>query len=295
MLFFRIFLALTLCFTSLSNTVNGVVPGDTFTPDTFPIIKAAPKPLRCVRIASFNIRCADVNGVQIKDRADLVLKQICDIAPDSVGMQEVTGDWLKQIRRIPGYETVGEGRDGRGSEGCQILYNKLRYTCLETKTFWLSETPDEMSFGWDAACRRICTYAVLKNRLTGDVYAHVNTHFDHRGKVAVVKEAQMVSALIEEKFGEIPVVFTADLNATPESEPYRIMTERLADARLIAARAESFGTFHGLSPQTHADYYIDFVLCRADTEVLNYRTVTAGESGMFVSDHFPIYADLRFA
>ena len=36
------------------------------------------------------------------------------------------------------------------------------------------------------------------------------------------------------------------------------------------------------------------VLCSDDFSVEAYRTVTKGFSGRFTSDHFPIYADLKF-
>ena len=270
-------------------------PADTFTPGTFPIIEVGQRPDGAVRVASFNVRCSDVNGVPMKERRTIVLKQIADIEPDSIGMQEVTSAWLRKLEKIPGYAVVGEGRDGEDyGESNVILYNKLRYKCLDSGTFWLSETPDEPSFGWDAACRRVCTYVLLQNRLTGETYAHVNSHFDHKGKEAVVNEAQMVHDFICDKFSGVSVVFTADLNSKPDSEPYRIMTESLSDTRLCADDVQTYGTFHAAKPETHAQHYIDYVLCDPQTKALCYRTVTAGECGRFVSDHFPIYADLQF-
>ena len=222
-------------------------------------------------------------------------KTICDLYPDSAGLQEVTDDWLRSLEKIPGTALVGEGRDGDGrGEGCYILYNSNKWKCLDSGTFWLSETPDVPSFGWDAACRRVCTWALLQNRVTGEQYAHVNSHFDHKGRIAVVEEAKMVVDFINTHFGDVPVVFTADLNATPESESYRIMTQTLSDARLNAEEKQEYGTFHGTHPETHADYYIDCILTGSGTQVKSYRTVTVGVNGRFVSDHFPIYADLRF-
>lgn len=295
MFFYRIILSLILCFAAISAQVNGQIPADTYTPDTFPIIRQTIRTPGAKRIVSFNIRCADVNGVPQKKRTDIVCKAICDLMPDSAGLQEVTDEWVASLKEIRGCALVGEGRDGNGhGEGCYILYNSNVWKCLDSGTFWLSETPDVPSFGWDADCRRVCTWALLQNRVTGEQYAHVNTHFDHKGRIAVVEEAKMVNAFIDAHFDGIPVVFTADLNATPESESYRIMTEHLSDARLNAEKKQEYGTFHGTHPETHADYYIDYILTAGSTRVLNYRTVTVGVNGRFVSDHFPIYADLRF-
>lgn len=295
MFFYRIVLSLILCFAALSAQISGDVPADTYAPDTFPIIRQSCKARDCVRVVSFNVRCTDVNGVPQKERADVVRKTICDLAPDSAGLQEVTEAWVKDLKKIPGCAMVGEAREGGGrGEGCYILYNSLKWKCLDSGTFWLSETPDTPSLGWDAACKRVCTWAKLRNRLTGETYVHVNSHFDHKGRVAVTEEAKMVSAFIGENFGDLPVVFTADLNAKPDSESYRIMTESLADARLCAADKQEYGTFHGTHPETMADYYIDYVLTGPGAEAAVYRTVTVGVNGRFVSDHFPIYADVRF-
>ena len=41
------------------------------------------------------------------------------------------------------------------------------------------------------------------------------------------------------------------------------------------------------------DYIIDYVLYAGAWEPVHYRTVTVGIDGRFVSDHFPIYADMK--
>ena len=38
---------------------------------------------------------------------------------------------------------------------------------------------------------------------------------------------------------------------------------------------------------------IDYILCSDDFHPTVFKTVTAGIDGRFVSDHFPIYADLE--
>ena len=123
-------------------------------------------------------------------------------------------------------------------------------------------------------------------------YVHVNTHFDFRGEVAMPKEAEQITAFLAERFADVPIVFTADMNATPNSVPYRIMTQALTDTRLAAPDSQSFGTYHDAQPERYADEIIDYVLCSRDVTPLTYRTVTEGVNGRFVSDHFPIYADV---
>ena len=289
----RLFALLIALFT-LYGANHGMTDGDVYTPDTFPIIEAEPQAKGTVRVMSFNIRCEDVNGTEMKYRIPLIPAQVNEIRPDSFGVQECTAAWRSALQALlPEYAGVGEARDGNGQgESCTIYYLRAKYRLLDSGTFWLSETPDRVSRGWDAACNRVCTWAVLKNRLTGETYVHVNSHFDHRGATAVVKAGEMVNAFIAERFPDLPVVFTADLNARVGSPSYNVMTEHLVNASMTAEDSVRYGTFHACHPETHGNHEIDFILCSQDIAVKTYRTVTAGIDGRFVSDHFPIYADV---
>lgn len=281
---------------TLSALLAAVFPyTDTFTPDTFPIIGIDEKADGAVRIMSYNIRGADVNGTNASRRRLIALEEILRVSPDSLGVQEAKPMWMFWLRLLPGYGIVGKGRDGFGrGEHCPVLYNRRKYKLVDSDTFWLSETPDEVSFGWDADCRRVCTWAVLENRQDGTRYVHVNTHFDHVGEVAVEQSAKMIVSLIAERFSDLPIVFTADLNAKPNSASYRIMTQALTDTRLASPDSKSLPyTYHDGKPEKETDWLIDYILCSADVTPLTYRTVTEGVNGRVVSDHFPIYADVQ--
>ncbi len=290
-----LFLAISAAFGTLFPYADAYKPGD------FPIIGIDEKADGAVRVMSFNVRCKDVNGVPASSRRMLALEQILRAEPDSLGVQEATPAWMFWLRQMPQYGIVGECRDGKGrGEACPVLYNREKYRLIDHDTFWLSETPDEVSYGWDAACRRTCTWVLLENKRDGTRYAHVNTHFDNVGRTAVRESAKMISAFIAEKFDGVPVVFTADLNARPGSDGYNIMTEMLADARLTAPdcteECRALGTFHDGAPQERKRLsQLDHILYGAGVNALSYRTVTEGVNGRFVSDHFPIYADVSFA
>ena len=268
----------------------------------FPRISAEKQAPCTLRIMSYNIRTGGVNGNTDKDRITIGLSQILEIMPDSMGVQEATSVWMKPLNIMLGmYSWVGIERENgdsplKSGESCPIFYLKSRYKLLDSGNFWLSDTPDVPSRASGAGCKRICTWAKLKNRLTGDVYVHVNTHFDHVSEEARVHGALIVNDFIEENFSDVPVVFTADMNTTDKGEAYATMTQNLTDTRLAAKDCVSYGTFHGgHDPSLKADYYIDFVLCSDDFDVAAYRTVTKGFNNRFTSDHFPIYADLKFA
>ena len=54
---------------------------------------------------------------------------------------------------------IGEGRDG-GDKGeySAIFYKSEKLRLEKTETFWLSESPEVPSIGWDAALNRIIKF-----------------------------------------------------------------------------------------------------------------------------------------
>lgn len=97
---------------------------------------------------------------------------------------------------------------------------------MKSGNFGLSETPDSIGIkGWDAACERIVTWAVLKDKVSGKELAAFNTHFDHIGKVARRESAVLLLAKIREIASDLPVVITGDFNGTVDSDPISVLTE----------------------------------------------------------------------
>ena len=100
------------------------------------------------RIMSFNVR----NGEH--DRGKNVPQSRADYLPDSVGLQECEGTWYMTLSAHlkDRYDIVGVGRlTGIKyiGEATAIMYRKDKYNLNDSGTFWLSETPDKVSIGWD--------------------------------------------------------------------------------------------------------------------------------------------------
>lgn len=265
--------------------------GDSYDPDTFTQICAQEKADGNVRVMSFNVRSGDVKGVPMPARIPNVIYAIETVKPDSVGLQEATPFWTAALDlMLDGYARVGGGL-GKYSV---IYYNTLEYTLVDSGDFYLSETPCIMSKGWDAEYYRNCCWARLKNKVTGEEYIHINSHYDNIGKEAIVMEANMVTEMMKNDFKGMPFVFTADLNASRNSQVYEIMTEQMKDSSLEADDIEAYATYHAGEPAFVERRIIDFVLYNDCFEATAYRTVTEGYNNRFVSDHFPIYADLKF-
>ena len=77
-------------------------------------------------------------------------------------MQEVTHSQLEfLLSNLIDYDYVGVGRDdGKQKENILIFLIVINFL-LEGDTFWLSETPNSISVGWDASMERICTYGPI--------------------------------------------------------------------------------------------------------------------------------------
>ncbi|MBP3329949.1 MAG: endonuclease/exonuclease/phosphatase family protein [Clostridia bacterium] len=244
------------------------------------------------RIMSFNIRCNEYDR-----RKNLVPGLIEAYAPDSAGLQECTYQWYKNLTEsLEDYAFVGVGRDtGDLSEDCgeisAIIYKKTKYNLIDSGTFWLSETPDEVSRGWDGACNRICTWVVLENKETGEKYAHVNTHLDHMGTLARQNGLELIrnKALSY----DIPTVVTGDFNFNKGTDLYNsLVTGGLKDTQDIAPDTMDGKTYHGYSGG-EAGKPIDFI-CVNDkiTDVKSYTIIREKYELKYTSDHYPIYSDM---
>ena len=188
---------------------------------------------------SYNIRLGSgddgTNSWQF--RAPLTLEMIEDQAPDIFGVQEALGYQVEFIKEFTkDYECVGVGREDGKKDGehMSIFWNKKNIKLLKWGTFWLSETPNKPSMGWDAACYRTATWALMKEKKTGKKFYFVNTHLDHVGK-----EAQKNGlALIVEKIAEInpeglPMVLTGDFNVKPDDPALKDLDASMKSTRSL--------------------------------------------------------------
>lgn len=255
------------------------------------------KPEDALRIMSFNVRCTNVGKETREDRIDIVTKTMLDSEADSIGVQEATPEWMDTFKETISekYAYVGVGRDDGDNEGeySAIFYLKEKYKVVDSGTFWLSETPEKVSIGWDAGCTRICTWAILKNKETGEKYVHLNSHFDH---VGIEAQKNSVKMIVDEakKYEDLPVVFTTDMNVKQGSDNYMSLVNSgvLDDTKFIAPDSMDYLTYHDTKPYALQDWIIDYVMINKNFDAVSYKVVTEGYDDRFVSDHYPVYADI---
>lgn len=254
-----------------------------------------------VRIMTTNIRYASPNdGVNIWDnRKDWLCDNIKFMDVDMLGGQEVIYAQLQDmIQRLPDYDYVGVGRNGENEgEFCPIFYKKDKYKLLDSDTFWLSETPGEVnSKGWDAALPRIVTWVKLKDANTKQEFFFFNTHFDHKGKEARLKSAELLIEKTKSIAGKVPFFVTGDFNFNPSVKAYEVLTKKndanyfLEDshntAELVYGPKYTFNGFD-LEPDPNRER-IDYIFSHGKIEILKHHIIDGQRGKLFISDHFPI-------
>lgn len=261
-----------------------------------------------LRVMSFNIRYntpADGKNAW-PHRKDMAAGMIRFHRADVVGLQEaLIGQNRDLAERLPDYDWTGVGREDGKKKGefSSIFFRKCRLELLQHDTFWLSSNPEKVgSMGWDAACRRIVTWAKFRDRRTERIFYHFNTHFDHRGQQARRESAKLLLSKVRSIAGRTPTVVTGDFNCTPESEPYRILTESdefeaLSDAFKASEHAHlgPTDTIGGFGPPDTSGDRIDYVFVSNNVDVVQHGILADHWDGRYPSDHLPVLAEVVIA
>lgn len=258
------------------------------------------------KVMSYNIRYDNPeDGTnQWKNRKDFAANLIRFYDADIFGAQEVLHHQLTDLSdRLPGYAHVGVGREDGKTKGeyAPIFYKSDRFDLLKSGNFWLAEDINAVGKkGWDAACERVATWAILRDKQTGKEFFFLNTHLDHMGKVARHEGASLVLEQSKQLAGNLPVIVTGDFNAIPSDEPIQVLTtasdpRHLTHSREIAAfKYGPEWTFHdfGKIPFDKREW-IDYIFVKGDIRVLNHGVLTDTLNQLYPSDHCPVISTLE--
>ncbi len=256
-----------------------------------------------LNVITFNIRL-DIASDSMNAweyRKDKVTSQLLFHEADIIGIQEALHNQVMDMeQRMPNYRYAGGGReDGKiKGEYSAIFYNTNRLELLQSATFWLSKTPlVPGSKSWDAAITRIVTWAKFRDKITGSIFFHFNTHFDHIGKMARRESALMLLKATDSIAGNSKAIITGDFNAAPHDEPIQIIEDssnpiHLTDTKKISGSSHygPSGTFNAFGPKEVNDDPIDYIFINRGITVLQHATLAQSWKGRFSSDHFPVFA-----
>lgn len=249
-----------------------------------------------IKVMSYNIRLSSgtIEADSIyhwEHRKQASLELMHQEQPTVFGLQEACPDQMDyMVENLPEYGYIGVGRDDgkRKGEFMSIFYKKDEVELIDGGTFWLSQTPDQVTKGWDAACFRTCTWTILKKKDTGKKFVYLNTHLDHKGQEARKESIKLIVAKAEELTGgKLPVFITADFNSPTTNEIFKPMQSAMKDARVEAPVTDERGTLNcwGTTPP---GVVIDHIFFRG-AEAQKFEVLRDKDYGApYVSDHYPV-------
>ncbi|TBN05386.1 endonuclease/exonuclease/phosphatase family protein [Hyunsoonleella flava] len=234
-----------------------------------------------------------------ENRKDWITGQINFYEPRIFGVQEALPNQMQYLdSTLVDFDYVGVGRDDGKSSGeySAIFYNKIHFKPIKSGTFWLSETPEKVSMGWDAVCNRVCTYALFKNKSTNQKFLVFNTHFDHVGKTARIESPKLIIRKIKElNIKNLPVVLMGDFNLEPETENIQYIKKHLYDSKEISESVPfgPEGTFNGFHFDKPVTRRIDYIFTSKKTiKVKKYAVLSDSKDCKYPSDHLPVLIEM---
>ena len=254
-----------------------------------------------LQVMSYNMRQGNSpDGINHWDnRCHATLSMLREAKPDVFGVQEAHGYQVSYITdSLPCYRSVGVGRDDGFEKGerMSVFYNSDKFELLDWGTYWLSDTPDEPSKGWDAAYPRTATWTRLKMKKGGREFFYVNTHLDHIGAQArrngLILIVDRIAAMNPDG---LPMVLTGDFNTTEDDPCLDDLDLRMKSARREAPVTDTGITYNGFGKEGELARAIDYIYYSGFDSCDNFRVLRDSYDGIpYISDHYPITVTLKF-
>ena len=256
-----------------------------------------------LKIMTYNIRLGLASDGEKAwfNRKEYCCSQLVFYDPDIFGIQEALPNQVFDIATfLPKYNYVGIGRDGiEKGESSNIFYRKDRIQLLLENTFWLSETPDKISKGWDAALNRICTYALFKDKKTDKIFWVFNTHLDHIGELARTNSILLIRSKIKAlNTKNYPVLFMGDFNSEPSEERIVNLKKEMIDSKEVSEEKPlgPTGTFNAFKYNEAVTKQIDYIFLSKENSITvkKYAVLSDSKDLKYPSDHLPVYIEISF-
>jgi endonuclease/exonuclease/phosphatase family metal-dependent hydrolase len=258
-----------------------------------------------LKVLSFNLRYNNPNDGENSwpNRSERVKNFLWSESADIIGFQEVLHNEVLELDRAlfnynfsqRQYKRVGVGREDGETKGeySPIYFNLNRFSLVKSKTVWLSETPTKPSKGWDAACERIATFALLFDEKLKDTLLVVNTHWDHVGERARQESAQLILKEIEAFTSFQNIIFMGDLNCKPEDGALKKLLAEFSDAGI--GKSSKVGTFNNFERAANPNApRIDYVFYKLKNfGFSSYKVGNTDITEPLLSDHFPIVVEFE--
>lgn len=257
-----------------------------------------------IDIMSFNIRMnyQDDGANNWEFRRDYMTDLIKFHQPAFLGTEEsYYPQYLDMKERLQDYNSFGPIEGRQGAESVAVFYLKADYLCLDSGTFWLSQTPDKQSLGWDAALRRTVTWGEFKHKGTKRKVFFFVTHFDHKGTIARLESPKLLLQKVYEITGKDQAFIVGDFNMREESETYKILTKGTGtlppfyDTNKLAEKY--YGPYWTLQDfgkmAVEKRPKIDYIYSNRKNRVITYVNIADQRGDVYPSDHNPQLAKIE--
>lgn len=250
---------------------------------------------------TYNIRYSTPNDGENwwEFRKEWVADVINFYEPDILGIQEGLHHQVSFLDSVLNrYAFVGVGRDDANQAGeyAAIFYNSQNLEVIDHGTFWLSETPEEPSYGWGANFRRISTWAKFKSKENDQRFWVFNAHFDHETPLARLNGMKLILDQIKEwNIEDFPVIVMGDFNAIPDAPPIKLLSSEMKDSKYVAEFTPigPEGTYNGFDTKHPLDQRIDYIFVDDQIKVQKYAVISETRENRTPSDHLPVYIEFR--
>lgn len=255
--------------------------------------------MNTVKTCTYNIRYDNLGDANWgwKERKDHILNLIKREEFDILGVQEALPHQLETLKTIDIYEFFGVSRSNNPKEDEYngIFYKKDRFEKLDGGYFWLSKTPDEPSFFEGAGCKRICVWVLLLDKITNKKSVFSVTHLDNASEEARIYGANLILEKLSDYYKSYPFALMGDFNSVSTSPVYKTISNILSEVKSIADFSPK-GTFTSdadFSVNSDAEELeIDFIFINNLFNVKNVSILRDSFNNKYISDHFPVVANL---
>ena len=255
-----------------------------------------------LKVMTYNMRLElAADGVNAwSNRKEMFADQIKFYEPDFMGVQEAMPNQINYLdTTLTFFHHIGIGREGvNKGEASAIFYNYSRFDLIQSNTFWLSDTPDKVSKGWDASYIRVCTYGLFRDKKSKKEFWVFNTHLDNDGIIARTNGVELILKKMKEvNTNDLPVIFTGDFNTTPETALITNLKKVMDDTKDVSISKPfgPVGTFNNFEFNKPVTMKIDYIFISKGSKIKVKRFAVLSDSDnlRYPSDHLPVYVELK--
>lgn len=253
-------------------------------------------------VLSLNIKNRQVEKNQQKweKQEPIVVWLINKVRPELIGFQSIDkSQFISLIYHLPEYAYTGSLNTNSFEYNNlnPIFYKKDQYELVSKSHFWLSETPEiEFSMSWDSSEPVYVAWAKFIDKKTGHIFYFFNTCLQQDSKEARIESSRILIQNIKYIAGDAPVILTGTLFDNPNDESYKILTENNAiqDSRVLTGKDQFHKTFTYNGYKNDVKEIQDYIFVNGYLNAIDHTVFQLKKDDIYISDHYPVVADLVF-